>query len=158
MKINEEGLKLIKEFEGCMLYSYRDAVGIPTCGYGHTGSDVKFPMTINQTQADQWLKEDIEKFEKHVNMINELYNYDFNINEFSALVSFAFNVGSIKQLTKNGERNKVEIADSIMLYNKAGGRILSGLVRRRLAEYNLFTKPVEDGFMDNEIVSIHDHK
>lgn len=156
MKINEEGLQLIKDFEGCMLYSYRDAVGIPTVGYGHTGSEVKYPMTITMQLANEWLRTDIEKFEKHVNKINNMYNYEFNVNEFSALVSFAFNIGSINQLTNNGKRNKVEIADAMLLYNKAGGRILSGLVRRRLAEYNLFTKPVDEGFMHDELVFLHD--
>lgn len=155
MKINDEGLQLIKDFENCMLYSYRDAVGIPTIGFGHTGPEVKFPMTITQQQANKWLQEDIEKFENHVNRVNDIYNYDFNINEFSALVSFAFNIGNIEQLCKYGERNKLEIADAIMLYNKAGGKILAGLVRRRLAEYNLFVKPVNSGIDEQNLTSLH---
>ena len=155
MKINEAGIQLIKDFEGCMLYSYYDAVGIITCGYGHTGKDVKYPMTITQKQADDWLKQDLEKFEKHVNKINDLYNYDFTENQFSALVSFAFNIGSINQLTKNGQRNKLEIADAIMMYNKAGGKVLAGLVRRRLAEYNLFMTPDDSGFISDDLVSLN---
>ena len=155
MKINEEGLQLIKDFEGCMLYSYRDSVGVPTIGYGHTGPEVKFPMTITQQLANEYLREDIERFEKHVNKINNMYNYNFDINEFSALVSFAFNIGSINQLTNNGKRNKLEIADAIMLYNKAGGKILAGLVRRRLAEYNLFVKPVESGISEQDLTSLN---
>ena len=155
MKINEAGIQLIKDFEGCMLYSYYDAVGIITCGYGHTGKDVTYPMSITQKQADEWLKQDLEKFEKHVNKINDLYNYDFTSNQFSALVSFAFNIGSINQLTKNGQRNKLEIADAIMMYNKAGGKVLAGLVRRRLAEYNLFMTPDDSGFLSEYLVSLN---
>lgn len=155
MKINKEGLQLIKDFEGLMLYSYYDAVGVLTCGYGHTGSDIEYPMIINQKQADDWLKKDLQRFERHVNNINNKYNYDFNTNEFSALVSFAFNVGSIVQLVKGGTRNKLEIADAMMLYNKAGGKILPGLVRRRLAEYNLFTKPVEPELIEAHLTTLH---
>ena len=155
MKINKEGLQLIKDFEGLMLYSYYDAVGVLTCGYGHTGSDIEYPMIINQKQADDWLKKDLQRFERHVNNINNKYNYDFNTNEFSALVSFAFNVGSIVQLVKGGTRNKLEIADAMMLYNKAGGKILPGLVRRRLAESNLFTKPVEPELIEAHLTTLH---
>lgn len=156
MKINEEGLKLIKGFEGLMLYSYYDAVGVLTCGYGHTDAkDLKYPMQITESIAEEWLKKDLEKFENNVNRINDKYNYDFNENEFSALVSFAFNIGSIAQLVKGGTRNKLEIADAIMLYNKAGGKILPGLVRRRLAEYNLFIKPVEPELIEQKLTSLY---
>lgn len=156
MKINEEGLQLIKDFEGLMLYSYYDTVGVLTCGYGHTeANDLKHPMQITEKTAEEWLKKDLEKFENHVNRINYKYNYDFNINEFSALVSFAFNIGSIYQLVRYGTRNKIEIADAMLSYNKAGGKILPGLVRRRLAEYNLFNKPVEPELIEQELTSLN---
>ena len=155
MKINEEGLQLIKDFEGLMLYSYYDTVGVLTCGYGHTDArDLKYPMQITESTAEEWLKKDLEKFENNVNRINDKYNYDFNINQFSALVSFAFNIGSIVQLVKGGTRNKVEIADAMLQYNKAGDKILPGLVRRRLAEYNLFNKPVEPELIEAHLTSL----
>ena len=155
MKINEVGISLIKDFEGCILYSYYDAVGVLTCGYGHTGSDLEYPMIINQKQADDWLKKDLQRFERHVNNINDKYHYNFSSNEFSALVSFAFNIGSISQLVKGGSRNKAEIADAMLLYNKAGGRVLQGLTRRRLAEYNLYMTPDESGLMESDLQSLH---
>ena len=57
--------------------------------------------------------------------------YNWNQNEFDALVSFAYNIGSIDGLTASGSRSKEEIADKIQAYNKAGGKVLSGLIRRR---------------------------
>lgn len=135
MKISENGLNLIKKFEGCNLTAYRDAVGVLTIGYGHTG-DVKEGQKITQKKADALLLEDLQRFEKHVNQYRK--NYKFSQNEFDALVSFAFNIGNINQLTNYGKRNKGMIADKMLLYTKAGGKQLSGLVKRRRAEHDLF--------------------
>lgn len=77
------------------------------------------------------------KYEKKVDKYSK---YNFNQNEFDALVSFAYNVGSIDGLTANGTRTKAQIASKILAYNKAGGKVLSGLTRRRQAEYALFIK------------------
>lgn len=139
MRIDEKGLSLIKKFEGCKLSSYKDSVGVLTIGYGHTGKDVKSKMTITQDEADELLKKDIHRFEVHVSEYRKKYKW--TQNEFNALVSFAFNIGNIDQLTKNGKRNKGQIADAILLYTKAGGKTLSGLVKRRKAEYELFCTP-----------------
>ena len=141
MKISQNGIDLIKKYEGCKLTAYRDAVGVLTIGYGHTG-DVKEGQKITQKKADALLMEDIEKFETLVNLLI-LTKYRFNQNEFDALVSFAFNLGggNLKKLTGNGKRNKGQIADSIPLYNKAGGKVLSGLVKRRAEEQKLFLTP-----------------
>ena len=138
MKISEKGIELIKQFEGCKLTAYKDAVGVLTIGYGHTG-DVKANQKITQKKADELLKEDLHRFEIHVSEYRK--KYKFTQNEFDALVSFAFNIGNINQLTKYGKRNKGQIADAILLYNKAGGKVLSGLVKRRKAEYDLFIAP-----------------
>lgn len=134
-RISENGLNLIKKFEGCKLTAYRDAVGVLTIGYGHTG-DVKEGQKITQKKADALLLEDLQRFEKHVNQYRK--NYKFSQNEFDALVSFAFNIGNINQLTNYGKRNKGMIADKMLLYTKAGGKQLSGLVKRRRAEHDLF--------------------
>lgn len=139
MRIDEKGLDLIKKFEGCKLSAYKDSVGVLTIGYGHTGKDVKSKMTITQDEADELLKKDIHRFEVHVSEYRKKYKW--TQNEFNALVSFAFNIGNIDQLTKNGKRNKGQIADAILLYTKAGGKTLSGLVKRRKAEYELFCTP-----------------
>lgn len=136
MKISEKGLDLIKKFEGCKLTAYRCPAGVLTIGYGHTGADVKEGQKITQKKANELLKADVEKFEKHVNTYKKYYY--FTQNEFDALVSFAFNIGNINQLTKYGKRNKGIIADKILQYTKAGGKTLSGLVKRRRAEHDMF--------------------
>lgn len=139
MRIDEKGLDLIKKFEGCKLSAYKDSAGVLTIGYGHTGKDVKTKMTITQDEAIGLLKKDIHRFEIHVSEYRKKYKW--TQNEFNALVSFAFNIGNIDQLTKNGKRNKGQIADAILLYTKAGGKTLSGLVKRRKAEYEMFCTP-----------------
>ena len=138
MKISDNGIELIKKFEGCRLTAYRDAVGVLTIGYGHI-KGVKDGQKITQKKADALLREDLTRFEKHVNSYRK--NYKFTQNEFDALVSFAFNIGNINQLTNYGKRNKGVIADKILLYTKAGGKQLNGLVKRRRAEHDLFITP-----------------
>ena len=140
MKISAEGLALIKSFEGCKLTAYK-AVSTEkyyTIGYGHYGADVKKGMKITQAQADAYLVSDLAKFEAKVEKYNSKYN--FNENQFSALVSFAYNVGSIDQLTANGTRTIAQISAKILEYNKSGGKVLSGLTKRRKAEKALFDK------------------
>lgn len=139
MEISKNGINLIKKFEGCKLKAYKCAAGVWTIGYGHT-SGVKYTDTITESQAEKYLKEDLAKFEANVEKYNGKYSW--NQNEFDALVSFAFNVGSIDQLTASGTRSKCVIADKILLYNKAGGKVLSGLTERRKSERELFLTKV----------------
>ena len=135
MKTGQAGVNLIKKYEGCRLDAYKCPAGVWTIGYGHTG-DVKQGDRITQTQADALLLEDLEKFEKNV---NEYYDkYRWTQNEFDALVSFAFNLGSIDQLTAGGTRSRTVIAEKMLLYNKAVGQVLSGLTKRRQEERELF--------------------
>lgn len=141
MKITQKGINLIKQFEGVRLTAYQDSVGVWTIGYGHTGS-VSKGQTITQIQAEELLKTDCEKFEVKVSNYNNTYSW--TQNEFDALVSFAFNVGSINQLTDNGKRTKAEIASKILQYNKAGGKVLAGLTSRRQKERELFLTPDEN--------------
>ena len=144
MKINQAGLSLIKEFEGLRLTAYKDPVGIWTIGWGHTGKVngkyIAKGLKITEKQAEKLLLGDIKRFENHVNVYHK--KYKFNENEFSALVSFAYNIGNIKRLTANGTRSKSVIANKIPLYCKAGGKKLNGLVRRRNKERTLFLKGV----------------
>jgi GH24 family phage-related lysozyme (muramidase) len=104
-------------------------------------------MVITQERADALLLEDIDRYERNVMSWNYLYNW--TQNEFDALVSFAFNIGSIDQLTGNGKRNKSVIADKMLMYCHAGGNTLAGLKRRREAERSLF---LDGGSLSNEVI------
>lgn len=140
MKTNENGKNLIKSFESCRLNAYKDATGTLTIGWGHTGSVDNEPiylgMKISQQKADELFDMDLERFENHVNGYHDKYN--FTSNEFSALVSFAYNVGSITQLTAKGTRTKTQIADKMLEYVYSKGKKLKGLVNRRSKERSLF--------------------
>lgn len=141
MKVTNECIEMIKNFEGCRLTAYKCPTGVWTIGYGHTGG-VHSGLTILPETADHYLREDIKRFENHVNDFNVRFKYHFTQNQFDALVSFAYNIGSINQLTANGTRNKRTIAEKMLLYVKAGGRVLEGLERRRKAEHDLFVKDI----------------
>lgn len=136
--INKAGLNLIKKFEGCKLTSYICPAGVLTIGYGHTGSDVKPNQKISKKKALSLLKKDLVRFERHVQSYN--YIYEWTDNEFSALVSFAYNIGNIDLLTAKGTRTRAEIRKAMLKYVKANGQVLQGLVRRRKAELKLFNK------------------
>ena len=156
MKINNATMKLIEHFEGCHLHAYRDAVGVVTIGWGTTNADrsitgktIHMGMAISQATADKWLKESLEK--KYLPKVMKYNNiYHWNENEAGALTSFAYNIGSIDQLTANGTRSKAVIAKKMLLYNKADGRVLLGLKRRREAEHDLFLKPVKSATKTEE--------
>lgn len=115
--------------------------GITSADKEITGKTIKRGMTISQATADRWLIESLEK--KYTPKVLK-YGYDLNDNEFGALLSFCYNIGSIGQLTDYGKRSKKTIAQKMLLYNKAGGRVLLGLKRRREAEHNLFLTPVKE--------------
>lgn len=141
MKASTACIALIKQFEGCSLKAYKCPAGVLTIGYGHT-KGVKEGQTITQAQTEAYLLEDMAKFEKHVMLFDSVYHW--NQNEFDALVSFSFNVGSINQLTKSKKRTKKEIAAAITSYNKSNGKVLAGLAKRRAAEKELFLKPLTE--------------
>lgn len=140
MRISQRGIDLIKQFEGCRLKAYKDPAGVPTIAYGHTAG-VKMGDTITQEQADELLRDDLVIYEGKVAKYDDKYHW--NQNQFDALVSFAYNIGSIDQLTSNGRRSIKTISDKILEYNKVGGKKLEGLVRRRKAEKALFDEAVE---------------
>ncbi len=140
-KIGQAGLKLIMEFEGCRLAAYQCAAGVWTIGYGHTAGVYK-GMTITQAQAEEYLKQDVAKFEKYVN--NATYvpiTASLTQNQFDALVSFAYNcgAGNVKKLCKG--RIAAQISTAMLQYCKANGKTLAGLKRRREAEQKLFNTP-----------------
>ena len=140
MKISENGLNLIISFEG---FSPKSTKAVKTekyytIGYGHYGKDVDENQIITKEDALLLLKKDIKRFETKVMKYNNCYN--FTQNEFDALVSFAYNVGNVDQLTAKGARTKKEIADAMLLYIKSGGNVLDGLRKRRIRERELFLK------------------
>ena len=143
-KISDKCLDLVKEFEGCKLTAYRDEVGVWTIGYGITNDDKSITgksihkgMKVSKETAEKWLSKALAK--KYLPLVLKYdKQYDFNQNEIDALVSFAYNIGSIKQLTANGTRSRATIASTMLQYNKAGGRVYNGLTRRRKAERALF--------------------
>ena len=140
MKISENGLNLIISFEGFCPKATK-AVKTEryyTIGYGHYGKDVEEKQTITKKEALLLLKNDVKRFESNVMKYDDCYN--FTQNEFDALVSFAYNVGNIDQLTAKGTRTKKEIAESMLLYIKSGGNVLNGLRKRRNKERELFLK------------------
>lgn len=142
MKTSKNGLELIKKHEGCRLKAYLDPAGIPTIGYGHT-SGVKIGQTITQAQAEAYLQMDVEKSEKAVDKYSDIYHW--TQNQFDALASFTYNcgAGNLDKLTAGSTRTIAEISAKIPSYCKAGGKTLSGLVRRRADEKSLFDKASE---------------
>ena len=141
MKTSKNGIELIKCFESFSPKACKCLASEKyyTIGYGHYGVDVKENQTITKEQAEELLQKDLEKFEQKVNKYNNVYN--FNQNQFDALVSFCYNVGNIDQLTAKGTRTIKEISEKILAYNKSGGKVINGLTNRRKKEQELFNTP-----------------
>lgn len=135
MVISSQCVNLIKTYEGYRSKSYKCPAGVWTIGYGHT-KGVKEGDTCTIQQAEQWIYEDCSNAVKEVNKYMSVYN--FNQSQYDALVSFAYNIGSIKQLTANGSRTIQQISSKMLEYNKANGVVLAGLTARRKSEQTLF--------------------
>lgn len=143
MNISPQGLELIKRFEGLHLKAYIDPVGIPTIGYGTivaNGRPVKMGMIINERQAEEFLYADIQRFE---DAVNQYLNVPVSQEQFDALVSFVYNLGpgnfrSSTLLKLINQKRLVEAQPQFLRWNRAGGKVLKGLTRRRLAEAALF--------------------
>jgi lysozyme len=143
--VNQAGIDLLKQSEGVRLHAYPDpgSGGDPwTIGYGHTGPDVKKGLVINQSQADNLLVKDLEKFCAGVVACT---NRPLNDNQFSALVCFAYNVGlgnlrSSTLLKCINAGNLADAAKEFSKWTKASGKILPGLVIRREKESELFSR------------------
>jgi GH24 family phage-related lysozyme (muramidase) len=138
-KINAKGIQLLKAFEGLRLRAYQDAVGVWTIGYGTT-SGVRPGMVITEAQAEELLRRDLNRFERAV---TDLVNVPLNSDQFSALVSFTYNVGegalaSSTLLRLLNQRDYKGAADQLLRWDKADGQALAGLTRRRKAERALF--------------------
>tara|TARA_X000001388_G_C2225841_1_gene121090 strand:+ start:819 stop:1244 length:426 start_codon:yes stop_codon:yes gene_type:complete len=139
MKTSLEGINLIKHFEGCELEAYKCPAGVWTIGYGHI-KGVQQGDVITEQQADDMLVEELEEYE---NYIHNLVNCPLNQNQFDALVSWVYNLGSsnLQASTLLKVLNAGDYAGvpaQILRWNKAGGKVLEGLTRRRQAEADLF--------------------
>lgn len=145
MKMNLTGIDLIKEFEGLKLKAYPDPAtgGKPyTIGYGHTGSDVTPTTVWTKARADFYLITDISRVTMDISSCLE--DIHLSDNEFSALVCLTFNIGIgnfkkstlLKLLLQSADKTKV--ANQFSRWNKAAGKVMAGLTRRRMAEKKLF--------------------
>jgi len=138
-RTNQNGIDIIKEFEGLRLTAYLCPSDVWTIGYGHTRTACE-GMRITESQADVLLDEDLRLFERAV---VRLVQVPLNENQFSALVSFTFNVGA-----GNLEKSKLlfllnrgwydQVPFQMRQWNHAKGEVLGGLTRRRVAESNLW--------------------
>ena len=134
-----EGLSLIKKFEGCELEAYQCSAGVWTIGYGHT-KGVTPSDSISQEEAEQMLVDELHEYESYV---NEYVTVALSQNQFDALVSWVYNLGpaNLKASTMLKVLNSGEYEDvpaQMKRWNKAGGKVLEGLIRRREAEACLF--------------------
>lgn len=136
MKTSDKGIALIKQFEGLRLVSYKPLPSEKyyTIGYGHYGPDVKAGMRITILQAEKLLIKDLERYERAVLKIKS----DWTQGQFDALVSFAYNCGENNLQKLCAGRTPPQISNALLKYNKAGGKVLEGLSRRRAAERELF--------------------
>ena len=148
-KVNKAGIDLIKGFEGMFLKPYLDPIKIPTIGFG----TIMYPngKAVSMTDPSITEQQAIEYLEHEVNMkasgVEKMAKVPLNDNEFAALTSFSYNVGTgalqgstlLKLLNAGTDRNIV--ADQFLRWNKAGGKELAGLTRRRQAERSLFLQP-----------------
>lgn len=149
--VGTAGVNLIKSFEGCKLTAYKP---VPTeqyytIGWGHYGPDVKKGMSISQTQADNLLLQDLKEYEGYLNNFLNSYNISISQEQYDALLSFTYNLGNqwvktptfqLKTILINGANNSTseQIRTAFTNWNKAGGKVLAGLTRRRNAEAELF--------------------
>lgn len=149
MTLNKAGKDLIKRFEGVSLDAYRCSANKITIGYGNTfyedGSLVQMGDKITKERAESLFELIADSFSSKV---NPLITSNVNNNQFDALVSFAYNcgIGNLKSSTLlkkvNLNPNDATIRDEFMKWNRASGKVLAGLTRRRTAEADLYFKPL----------------
>ena len=139
MNTSQEGLDLIKKFEGCELTAYQDSVDVWTIGFGHT-KGVEEGDEITQDEAEEMLASELDEYEGY---INDMVECDLEQCQFDALVAWVYNLGptNLKSSTLRKRLNSNDLEDvpnQIKRWDKAGGKVLAGLVRRREAESLLF--------------------
>lgn len=144
--ISDEGIALIKKFEGLRLIAYRDVAGVLTIGYGWTrpvdGRPIRSGMVITRSKAEQLLKEGVKSYAAAV----EKACPEATDNQFAAMTSLCYNIGpgnfarsSVAQHHAVGQYKTA--ADAFLIWNRAGGQVLPGLTRRRISERALYLQP-----------------
>jgi len=139
MHTGNKGIELIKHFEGCELEAYKCPAGVWTIGYGHI-KGVHEGMKITEMQAEEMLKSELHEYEGY---INDYVTVPLNQNQFDAMVSWVYNLGggnlrssTLLKVLNAGDYDGVPA--QMLRWNKAGGKVLEGLTRRRQAEADLF--------------------
>ena len=151
MIISKKGIELLTHFEGLELEAYQDSVGVWTIGYGHTKGVVS-GMTITKSQAKDMLQTELIEYQGY---INDIVKVQLSQNQFDALVCWVYNLGptnlrSSTLLKVLNQRDKLLAPEQIRRWNKAGGKVLKGLVRRREAEALLFAGKDWTTYKDKE--------
>lgn len=141
-KINQDGIDLVKHYEGCKLKTYVDVAGNRTIGYGHMSPKLGVSDTITQEQADELLSQDLIAAECAVLSVAKV---PLNDNQFSALVCFVFNVGASNLKASTllkliNSKEYVVASKEFVKWNHAGGKVFDGLTKRRASEAALFIK------------------
>lgn len=147
-QLTTEAIRLLKAFEGLYLRAYQDSVGVWTIGYGTTAG-VRSGMVISEAEAEALLRKDLDRFE---GVVRSLVTVPLTDDQYSALVVFAYNVGdgalggsTLRKRLNGGDYGAA--ADEFLRWDKAGGRSLLGLSRRRRAERALFLGEPWEGFL-----------
>lgn len=139
-QVNQATIDLIKKFEGCVLNVYKDAVGLPTIGIGHLLTNGEVYTSITMEEAEALLQKDLRLA---IRGVLKYIKVPLNDNQFGALVSFCFNLGNgcLQRSTMRMRLNRgdYDVFNEFLKYKMAGGRVLKGLLRRRIAEANLFS-------------------
>lgn len=140
MSISDKGVELIAKYEGCRLEAYKCPAGVWTIGYGHTAGVQPGQTLPSKEAAKDLLKEDLKKYGAQVNSCvkDGTISFPLTQNKFDALTSFCYNcgMGTLKKLVSG--RDAATVAEKLLLYNKGGGKVLAGLVKRREEERALF--------------------
>lgn len=142
MSISENGVELIAKYEGCRLKAYKCPAGVWTIGYGHTAGVKEGDTLPSADAAKELLRKDLEKYAGYVNAAVKSGKITFPLtqNKFDALTSFVYNCGNGLLLKLVSGRDAGTVAEKLLLYNKGGGKVLQGLVKRRQEEHDLFIK------------------
>lgn len=140
-------INFVKEKEGFRAQAYKDPAGVWTIGYGRT-EGVKAGQTTTKAAEENWMIKKLDNIQSYI--IKASGNYCFNQNELDALTSFCYNlgIGAYAQVTKNNTRSKADIAKAMLLYTKAAGKVLPGLVIRRQQEHDMFLEPCDTPIVD----------
>ena len=139
MQLSHAGTTLLKYFEGCETVAYQDSVGVWTIGYGHTKGVVE-GMTITEAEADSMLSKELKEYESYVENMVEV---ELTQEQFDALTVWVYNLGPTNfrnstLLKKLNSGDYSAVPTEIKRWNKAGGKVLKGLVKRREAEAAMF--------------------